>query len=135
MKHIEKDPLQRRIEIANWIFLAIFFVLSLIFAPFKFALGVLCGGFISILNFHGLGRSLQGAFNNMSNTTGNIKGPVMLKFYLRLVVTGIILYLLIAGNTVDVIGLIIGLSVVVINIVLIMISNVFLKKNFLEEVS
>lgn len=134
MNRIEKDPLQKKIEIANWIILAIFFVLALIFSPLKFALGVLCGGLISILNFHGLGRSLQGAFQNMSNS-GNIRGPVMLKFYLRLIITGIILYFLIAGNTVDVIGLIIGLSVVVINIILIMISNVFLKKNSLEEVS
>ncbi|MGV8058614.1 MAG: ATP synthase subunit I [Smithellaceae bacterium] len=133
MNHIEKDLTQKRIEIANWIFLAVLFIPSLIFAPLKFALGVLLGGFISIINFHWLGRGLQSAFQNMGEK-GNIKTPVMVKYYIRLAITGIILYLLIAGNIVNVIGLIVGLSVVVINIIITLITTIFLKKNCLEEV-
>ena len=134
MNHIEKDLTQKRIEIANWIFLAVLFIPSLIFAPLKFALGVLLGGFICILNFHWLGRSLKGAFQNMGDS-GNIRTPVMLRFYIRLAVTAIILYLLIAGDAVDVIGLIVGLSVVVINIIATLVATAILKKNTLEEVS
>ena len=134
MNRIEKDLLQKRIEIANWIVLAVLFLPALILAPLKFALGVLLGGFICILNFHWLGRSLHGAFQKLGNS-GNIKTPVMIRYYIRMGVTGIILYLLIDGGAVDVIGLIVGLSVVVINIIITLIATAMLKKNTLEEVS
>ena len=132
MNNIEKDPIQKRIEITNWIILFIIFIPSLFFAPWKFSLGILTGGFISILNFHWLGRSLQGVFKNIG---GNVKVPVMVKYYIRLAVTAVILYFLIANDTVNVIGLIIGLSVVIINIILMVIIIAFSKKNFLEEVN
>jgi hypothetical protein len=132
VNNIAKDPLQKRIEITNWIVLAVIFILSVFFTPLKFALGILLGGFISILNFHWLGRSLQSVFKNIG---GNFKGPVMVKYYLRLAITGVVLYFLIAGDTVNIIGLILGLSVVIINIIITVIIATFSKKNFLEEVS
>ena len=131
MNPIEKDLIQKNIEIANWIFLALFFIPSLIFAPFKFALGVLLGGFISIINFHWLVRSLQSAFQNLGDE-GNIKTPIMMKYAIRLVATGIVLFLLISGGVVNVVGLVIGLSVVVINIIITSIISIFSKKNCLE---
>ena len=131
MNHIVKDPLQKRIEIFNWIILTIVFILSLIFFPIKFSLGVLLGGFISILNFYWMVRGLQGLFKNPA---GNVKGPVMVKYYIRLALTAVVLYFLIANHTVNVIGLIIGLSIVVINI-LIILMIALAKKNFIEEVS
>ena len=130
MNLIVKDPLQRRIEIFNWIILAIVFILSLIFSPIKFSLGVLLGGFISIVNFYWMDRGLRSAFEN---NTGNIKGLVVGKYFLRLALTAIVLYFLIAYKTVNVIGLLIGLSVVIINIIIMVITNLT-KNNFLKEV-
>ena len=130
MNLIVKDPFQRKIEIANWIALAVIFIISWIFTPFDFYLGVLLGGFISILNFHWMERGLRGIF---SNTAGNVKGGVMVKYYIRLVLTAIVLYFLIANATVHVVGLLIGLSVVVINIIVTLITTMA-KKNLLEEV-
>ncbi len=130
MNLIAKDPLQRKIEIANWIILAIIFIPSLIFAPFKFALGVLLGGFISILNFYWMERSLRRVFEKLA---GNVKGSVVFKYFIRLALTAIILYFLISSDTVNIIGLVIGLSVVVITIVVTVITTLT-KKNFLEEV-
>jgi len=127
---ILKDPLQRKIEIANWIVLAILFITSWIFTPFDFYLGVLLGGFISILNFYWMERGLRGIF---TNTAGNVKGGVLVKYYIRLVLTAIVLYFLIANGTVNVIGLLIGLSVVVINIIITLITTMA-KKKLLEEV-
>jgi hypothetical protein len=127
---IVKDPLQRKIEIANWIVLAIFFIISFIFTSFEFYLGVLLGGFISILNFYWMERGLRGIFNN---TAGNVKGPVMVKYYIRLALTAIVLYFLIAYGKVNVIGLLIGLSVVVINII-ITVTTTLAKKKLPEEV-
>jgi hypothetical protein len=131
---IEKDLTQKRIEITNWIILALFFISSLIFAPWKFAFGILLGGFISIINFYWLGRNLQNVFKNLGDK-GNIKGPVMVKYYIRLAITAIALYFLITGDTVHVVGLLVGLSVVVISIIITVINTAFSKKNFLEEVS
>jgi hypothetical protein len=127
---IVKDPLQKKIESANWIMLAILFIPALIFAPFKFSLGVLLGGFISILNYYWMERGLRGIF---ANTAGNVKGPVIGKYYIRLVLTAIVLYFLIANGTVNVIGLLIGLSVVVINIIITLITTIA-KKKLIEEV-
>jgi hypothetical protein len=127
---IAKDPLQKRLEIANWIILAILFIPSLFFAPTKFYLGVLLGGFISILNFYGMELGLNSLFRNPS---GNVKRPTMIKYYIRLALTAVVLYLLIAADTVHVIGLIIGLSVVVISIICTVITALA-KKNFIEEV-
>jgi len=128
---IAKDPLQKKLEIANWIILAIIFIPSFIFAPTKFYLGVLLGGFISILNFYGMELGLRGLFKNPS---GNVKRPTMVKYYIRLALTAVVLYFLIVADTVNIIGLIIGLSVVVINIIFTVITALA-KKNFIEEVS
>jgi hypothetical protein len=127
---IAKDPLQRKIEIVNWIILVLIFIPSLIFGTFKFALGVLLGGFISILNFYWMERSLRRVFEKL---TGNVKGAVVFKYFIRLALTAIVLYFLISTDTVNIIGLIIGLSVVVITIVVTVITTLT-KKNFLEEV-
>jgi hypothetical protein len=101
-----------------------------IFAPFKFALGILMGGFISIVNFHWMDRSLRSAF---AINTGNVKGKIVGKYFLRLALTGVVLYFLIAYNTVDVFGLLIGLSLVIINIIINVFTNMT-KNNFLKEV-
>ena len=130
MNLIVKDPLQKRIEITNWIILAVIFIPSLFFAPLKFSLGILLGGFVSIVNFHWMARGLRGIFQNLQ---GNPKGTVMVKYYIRLAIMAVVLYLLIANNVVDIIGLLIGLSVVIINILATMIIALA-KKNFIEEV-
>jgi chromate transport protein ChrA len=134
VNNIEKDLIQKRIERNNWILLVVLFISSLIFTPWKFALGLLLGGFISIINFYWLGRNLQNVFRNLSGN-GNIKGPVMVKYYIRLAISAVALYFLITGDTVNVVGLLVGLSVVVISIIITVISTAFSKKNFLEEVS
>lgn len=130
MNRIVKDPLQKKIELVNWIVLAVLFIPALIFTPFKFALGILLGGFISIINFYWMERGLRGLF---TDTSKNVKGPVMVKYYIRLALTAVILYFLIANNTVNVVGLLIGLSVVVINIIVTTIITIS-KKKLTEEV-
>ena len=130
MNPIVKDPLQKKIESTPWLILAIIFFVSLVIAPIKFSLGVLLGGFISILNFYWMKRDLKGLFQNTGNS---VKGRLMVKYYIRLSLTAVVLYFLIAHNTVNVIGLIIGLSVIVINIIAFTITNLS-KNSFLKEV-
>jgi hypothetical protein len=122
---IVKDPLQKNIEFVNWIVLAVFFIPALILTPFKFALGILLGGFISIINFYWMERGLCGLF---IKTSKNVKASIIIKYYIRLGLIAIVLYFLIANGTVNVIGLLIGLSVVVINIIVTLITTIA-KKN------
>jgi ATP synthase I chain len=126
---IEKDPLQRKLENLNWIILGIFILISLISMRASFTLGVLLGGLISIINFFWLKRDLRVVFSTL---TGRAKAAIMSRYYLRFFVSAVIIYFIITKTIVDVIGLLIGLSVVVINIVLTLVMGLS-KKNLIEE--
>jgi hypothetical protein len=124
-----KDPLQKRLELTNWIILGILTLISFFFMPRKFALGMLLGGFISIVNFHWLVRDLRKAFRSISEKSNS---AVMFKYYIRFAVTAIALYFIITRDIVDIIGLLIGLSTVVIAIVITTVA-LYSKKNCVEE--
>jgi hypothetical protein len=126
----EKDPLQKRLEITNWILLAVMIAGSLFLRSPRFSLGILLGGLISIVNFHWLYRNLLSVFTKHLNKA---RAALMLRYYIRLAVTAIALYWIISRNLVDVIGLVIGLSVVVLNIVLTTVL-VLSRKNHVEEI-
>jgi len=125
-----KDPLQKRLEITNWIILAILVAGSLLLQSPRFSLGVFCGGLISVVNFHWLYRNLSGFFTRYAPPS---RAAIMLLYFIRLAATAFALYLLISQDLVDIIGLVIGLSVVVMNIVLTTVLSL-IKKNRLEEV-
>ena len=125
-----KDPLQKRLEITNWIILAILVAVSLVLRSPRFSLGIFCGGLISVVNFHWLYRNLSSFFTKYPPPS---RAAIMLFYYIRLAATAFALYLIISRDLVDVIGLVIGLSVVVMNIVLTTVL-VMSKKNRLEEV-
>ncbi len=127
MNPTEKDPLQKRLEIQNWIVLGILTLISFIFASTDFALGILCGGILSIANYYWLYCSVKKAFLQVSDRT---KLFLMIRYYIRFILTGIVLYFLITLTTVSVVGLLIGLSVVVINIVFTTVTELS-KKNLI----
>ena len=130
MKRTEKDPLQKRLEITNWILLVVLAAGSLLFASTRLTLGILSGGLISVINFYWLYRNLVSVF---SKHLERARAALMIRYYIRLAVTALVLYYLISGGLVDVIGLVVGLSIVVLNIVL---TTFFVlsKKNCFEEV-
>ena len=131
MSYTGKDPLQKKLEIANWIILGILLLLGFVFMPYRFAFGMLIGGFISIINFYWLGRDLRKAFNRISERSNS---SIMFKYYIRFAVTAVALYFIISGDLVDIIGLLVGLSTVVIAIVFTAIAAAYSKKNCVEEV-
>jgi multisubunit Na+/H+ antiporter MnhE subunit len=119
---IKKTIMQRNIELGNWVLLGILLILSFLFLSDRFTLGVLLGGLISIANFHWLSRDLRGTFMKYADRA---KPFMMVKYYIRFIVTGIVLFFVITRAPVDVFGLILGLSVVVINIILVVIGASF----------
>ena len=130
VNHIKKDPLHQKIEMINWAILALLVVISIASMPVAFTLGVLLGGLVSIVNFYWIYRSLQGVF---SNSAGTAKFLVMSRYYIRLAVIAIVLFFIVTNNHVDVRGVFLGLSVVIVNLLLTTLVTL-LKKNCPEEV-
>jgi hypothetical protein len=131
VNHTGKDPLQRRLEIVNWMILGVFiFVSEFLFSP-EFTLGILLGGLISIVNYHWLYRDVKNVFQHMNDRA---KSRIMLKYYIRFGVTAIALFFIVSSQIVDVIGLLIGLSTIIINIILTAIVALA-KKTCIEEVN
>ena len=106
---------------SNWILLIAATAAGLIcFAP-QVALGICAGGLIVTINFHLLARTLKKALRPPHSTS--IKGP-LIKYYVRFLVTAVIIFILIRTNSVDPIGLIAGLSVVVASMILATLNEV-----------
>ncbi len=99
----------------NWIILLILSALSGVFMEAQFTLGVVLGGFIIIANFSILQRSVRMAFSDQVAMKGK-KIALIVKFYFRLAIMGLILYILITGGWVNPLGLAVGLSIVVLSI-------------------
>lgn len=93
-----------------------------------FAKGVFAGGLIVTLNFHLLYRTLRKSFNPKQLVSPNV---ILAKYYVRFIISGVILFILIAGHYVNPLGLFVGLSVVVASIFLATILEV--KKLIFKE--
>jgi len=93
-----------------------------------FSLGIICGGLIVTINFHMLSRTLKNSFSPDRLASHNV---ILAKYYIRFVISGIIIFLLISNHIVNPIGLFIGLSVVVASIMLG--TLIEFKKLFLKE--
>lgn len=128
-----KRALQKKIEVANWIVLGSLLLLGSVFASANFALGILAGGLISILNFYGLCHGLQKSFGRIEANQSPGKASLILKYLLRLGITGVILYVILVKTAADVFGLVIGLSTVIVSIILTVMMTL-IDKSYLEEV-
>jgi len=99
----------------NWILLALVSALGFVISSPAFALGIFLGGLLVTINFHLLYRTLIKSFQppHLSSV-----GSILAKYYIRFVISGVIIFFLISQHTVDPFGLFIGLSVVVASIML-----------------
>ena len=100
---------------SNWILFLVASSLGFLLLPADFARGVLFGGLLVTVNFHLLAGTLRKALTPPHLSSHNV---VIAKYFLRFVGSGFIIFILIAGNFVNPLGLIIGLSVVVFSIML-----------------
>ncbi len=100
---------------SNWILFAMASILAFAIASYNFALGIILGGLIATINFHLLYITLRKTFGSKGRPSLSI---VLVKYYARFIMSGVIIFILISGNFVDPIGLCIGLSVVVASITL-----------------
>ena len=100
---------------SNWILFGVASILGFaLFSP-NFALGIFSGGLLVTINFHLLAKTLKKALTPPHLASHNL---VLAKYYLRFLVSGFIIFLLIASHIVHPVGLVIGLSIVVFSIIL-----------------
>ncbi|MRR14697.1 ATP synthase subunit I [archaeon] len=114
MQAIPKEPAQRHIEIISlmiWVSMCAVCYLAL---GQQFALGVLIGGILCLINFQWLYQHAKAA---VSLTTSKGKAFMAKRYILRLAIMAAILYALIAHLNINVMGLLLGLSVVILGII------------------
>ena len=113
---------------ANWVLLAAASAAGLFLTSREFAWGIISGGLIVTVNFHLLYRTLKNALTPPYLASHHV---VLAKYYLRFMVSGAIIFVLISRQWVNPIGLFVGLSVVVVSIMLATVlefKNLFLKE-------
>ena len=113
---------------ANWILLISLSLLSIWLTSPAFFRGVVCGGLLVIINFHLLARTLRRALtpSQLGST-----GVALAKYYIRFIISGVIIFFLISTHFVNPLGLVVGLSVVVGSIMLATLYE--LKKLIVKE--
>ncbi len=78
-------------------------VLSLILADLKFMCGIIVGGSLAMFNFHLLQNSVRGLFQTQSNSFA-------VKFFLRYVIIGLVIWLFFYLEIVSITSVLLGLS-------------------------
>jgi ATP synthase I chain len=99
----------------NWLLLIATSSFALMTAPTKVSLGVLLGGLIVAINFQLLKKTVVNNFRPdvVSEKGGSFVGNILVKYYIRFVISGVLIFLLISNHIVHPLGLLAGLSVVV----------------------
>ena len=113
---------------SNWVLFGVTSILGFSFLSSQVGLGIFFGGMLVTINFHLLAKTLKKALTPPHLASHNL---VLAKYYLRFLISGFIIFLLIAGHIVHPIGLVIGLSIVVFSIILATACEV--KKLFFKE--
>ncbi len=103
---------------SNWYLFILGSLLAYINTPFKFAMGILWGSLLVTINFHLLRHTLVKAFDPVKviKSGRSVLNVVLVKYYIRFAISGIVIFTLINRNIVDPLGLVLGLSVVVASI-------------------
>jgi hypothetical protein len=122
----------RHLKIANWVVLAILVAAGYLGGGREFALGVLVGGLVVVINFHLLHRLLKGTLERAQHdpeSKGRAQAFFIAKQLLRFLALVAIIYVLILRGWVNMIGLVVGLSTVVLTLILLGINEVIKLKN------
>jgi hypothetical protein len=122
--------LLRYVQRFNWMLVAVLVAGSWYMYSWPLAQSVLIGGVLANASFFLLRRDIHLFMENFSRAGMNWqavkkieKVRFFLKFYGRLAVLAVILYVLITRVTIDIIGLVIGLSTIMLSVVIVVLSR------------
>ena len=124
----------RRLKIANWLVLAGLVVAGFIWRGREFALGILVGGLVAVINFHLLHQALKGMLERAAalspeEAKGRAKAFFAARQLLRFFALLAVIVLLVSQGWVNIIGLVVGLSTVVLTLILAAVVEVIKLKN------
>lgn len=111
----EEERLLKVIVFSNWILLSVLTVGGFLLRTWGFGWGVLAGGLIIAINFHFLYRTLKKSLNPLKLAR---PGMILAKYYIRFLISALIIYVLISEHYVDPLGLLLGLSIIVISLLI-----------------
>jgi len=107
----------------SWLYLAVLVLGSWVISSWSFAWGVLVGGVLSIASFLVSYRDVMKFFEALELQQGQsakvgkkTKKGLILKFWLRFFLIGLILFFFIKYSSINIFGLILGLTTVVFTI-------------------
>jgi hypothetical protein len=124
---IEKAMPLDKIQSLCWICMGCMSIGSLIFASWQFALSVVAGGLVSTVSFYFATREIRKMTTAIGEEPSAEERQVLarqgqrgylLKFFIRIVIIGVVLLLLIRSDSMDIFGLVLGLSTVVLAVTL-----------------
>lgn len=113
MTSASKDPVQKRIELIAYALWASLCIASLPLFGKDFALGVLLGGGVCLVNYQMLWRHTRSSVSLAAKQGSSF---MVKRYFLRLALTAAVLYVLIAILNVNVLGLLLGLSVIMVGV-------------------
>lgn len=124
----------RQLKIANWLVLAGLILAGFIWRGREFALGILVGGLVVVINFHLLHQALRGTLERAlaagpEETKARAKAFFAARQLLRFFALLAIIFLLVSHGWVNIFGLLVGLSTVVLTLMLAAIGEVIKLKN------
>lgn len=121
----ESEAALQKMQVMSWIVLAVMVSAAAIFVSWWFAVSVLAGGVLSIVSFWVSSKDVLRMIGSIvahssledrkARAQQGQKG-YLLKFWIRIVLIGIVLLFLIKSKVVNIFGLILGLSTVVVAI-------------------
>jgi hypothetical protein len=113
---ITENNLFAILSAGNWVVLALMAAGGLLFGTARFATGVLAGGLIAVANCYWLHSILQRA---MQLPVRKAVRFAQTRYFIRLVVIAVIVSALIIYQSINIPGLLLGLSVLVVNFIFI----------------
>lgn len=113
----------RTMKITSWIVLAVLTLAGWLWLGRDLALGILVGGLLAVLNFHAMAHILSSTLNRQwtDNEEWQTAGRqavffMTLKYVLRFTVLAVITFFLVKNGWVNIFGLVVGLSTVVLTL-------------------
>lgn len=123
----------RHLKIANWSVLAVLVLAGYLWFGREFALGVLVGGLVVVINFHLLHQALRGTFGRIGadpqEGASQARAWFAVRQLLRFFVLLAIIFLLVGQGWVNIFGLLVGLSTVVLTLMLAALHEMIKLKN------
>jgi len=117
----------QKMQVAAWVYLVIITLGSWYIMSWSFAWAVFAGGVISILSFAVSHRDISGFFESLGQQLDDNESKkkvkksrtgFLIRFWFRIGIIGVVLFLLIRTGEANVFGLILGLSTVVFTVTL-----------------